>query len=70
MLFLITLCTMLTVSILSITVSVWSARSRDAVVRAYLLIFVWLVLPLILYVFNRGVLQSFFWRASTMKCCG
>jgi ABC-type transport system involved in multi-copper enzyme maturation permease subunit len=45
MLFLVTLSTLLTVSILSITVSVWSARSREAVTRAYLLVIVWLVIP-------------------------
>ncbi|MCC6124642.1 MAG: ABC transporter permease subunit [Pirellulales bacterium] len=58
MLYLITISTMLTVSILSITVSVWSARAREAVVRAYLLVFVWLVIPPILYLCNRSVLSS------------
>lgn len=58
MLFLLTLSTMLTVSILSITVSVWSIRSREAVVRAYLLIFVWLVIPLLVHVFNSGMYSS------------
>ena len=41
----VTLSTALTVSIISITVSVWSARAREAVVRAYLVIIVLLVLP-------------------------
>ena len=41
----VTLGTALTVSIISITVSVWSARAREAVVRAYLVIIVLLVLP-------------------------
>ena len=41
----VTLSTALTVSIISITVSVWSARAREAVMRAYLVIIVLLVLP-------------------------
>jgi ABC-type transport system involved in multi-copper enzyme maturation permease subunit len=41
----VTLSTALTVSIISITVSVWSARAREAVVRAYLVIIVLIVLP-------------------------
>ena len=40
-----TLSTALAVSIISITVSVWSARAREAVVRAYLVVIVLLVLP-------------------------
>ncbi len=40
-----TLSTAFVVSIISITVSVWSARAREAVVRAYLVIIVLLVLP-------------------------
>jgi ABC-type transport system involved in multi-copper enzyme maturation permease subunit len=41
----VTLSTALTVSIISITVSVWSARAREAVMRAYLVIIVLVVLP-------------------------
>ncbi len=41
----VTLSTALTVSIISITISVWSARAREAVVRAYLIVIVLLVLP-------------------------
>ncbi len=41
----VTISTALAVSIISITVSVWSARAREAVVRAYLVIIVLLVLP-------------------------
>jgi ABC-type transport system involved in multi-copper enzyme maturation permease subunit len=41
----ITLCTVLTVSTLSIAVSVWSSRAREAVTRTYLVLFVLLVLP-------------------------
>ena len=44
----VTISTALTVSIISITVSVWSARAREAVVRAYLVIIALLVLPPIL----------------------
>ena len=40
-----TISTALAVSIISITVSVWSARAREAVVRAYLVIIALLVLP-------------------------
>jgi ABC-type transport system involved in multi-copper enzyme maturation permease subunit len=40
-----TISTALTVSIISITVSVWSARAREAVVRAYLVVIVLFVLP-------------------------
>ena len=36
---------MLTVSTLSIAVSVWSARAREAVTRAYLALFALLVIP-------------------------
>ncbi len=41
----VTLSTALTVSIVSITVSVWTARARDAVMRAYLVLIIFLVLP-------------------------
>ena len=41
----ITLCTVLTVATLSIAISVWSARAREAVTRTYLLLFALLVLP-------------------------
>jgi ABC-type transport system involved in multi-copper enzyme maturation permease subunit len=44
-LMIITLSTALTVSIISITVSVWTPRARDAVVRAYLVLIVLLLLP-------------------------
>ena len=44
-LMIITLSTALTVSIISITVSVWTPRARDAVVRAYLVIIVMFMLP-------------------------
>lgn len=41
----ITLCTVLTIATLSIAISVWSARAREAVTRTYLLLFALLVLP-------------------------
>jgi len=41
----VTLCTVLTVSTLSIAISVWSARAREAVTRAYLVLFALLVIP-------------------------
>jgi ABC-type transport system involved in multi-copper enzyme maturation permease subunit len=44
-LLILTLSTVLTVSTLSIAVSVWSARAREAVTRAYLLLFALLVIP-------------------------
>jgi ABC-type transport system involved in multi-copper enzyme maturation permease subunit len=47
-LMIITLSTALTVSIISITVSVWTPRARDAVVRAYLVMIVLFVLPLMM----------------------
>ncbi len=50
----ITLCTVLTISTLSIAISVWSARAREAVTRTYLLLFALLVLPAIVEgTFNR-----------------
>jgi ABC-type transport system involved in multi-copper enzyme maturation permease subunit len=42
----ITLVTVLAVSTLSIAISVWSPRARDAVTRSYLVLFVLLVIPL------------------------
>jgi ABC-type transport system involved in multi-copper enzyme maturation permease subunit len=60
MLFLVTLGAIFTVAILSITVSVWSARSREAVVRAYLLVFVWLALPPLLLAFNFTLRSTVF----------
>jgi ABC-type transport system involved in multi-copper enzyme maturation permease subunit len=41
----VTLSTALTVSIVSITISVWTARARDAVMRAYLVLIIALILP-------------------------
>jgi ABC-type transport system involved in multi-copper enzyme maturation permease subunit len=41
----ITLCTVLTIATLSIAISVWSARAREAVTRSYLVLFALLVLP-------------------------
>ena len=52
LLMIMTLSTALTVSIISITVSVWTARARDAVVRAYLVIFFLLFLPLLMIPLN------------------
>jgi ABC-type transport system involved in multi-copper enzyme maturation permease subunit len=49
----ITLCTVLTVSTLSIAISVWSGRAREAVTRTYLLLFALLVLPWMLSLFMR-----------------
>jgi ABC-type transport system involved in multi-copper enzyme maturation permease subunit len=43
----ITLVTVLAVSTLSIAISVWSPRARDAVTRSYLVLFVLLVIPLL-----------------------
>jgi ABC-type transport system involved in multi-copper enzyme maturation permease subunit len=45
MLTIITLTTVLTVSALSIAISVWSPRGRDAVTRSYLVLFVLLTIP-------------------------
>ncbi len=56
-LLILTLCTTLTVCSLSIAVSVWSARAREAVTRAYLVLFVLLFIPLILLSFTG---QRFF----------
>ncbi len=44
-LLILTLSTVLTVSALSMAVSVWSARAREAVTRAYLVLFALLVIP-------------------------
>jgi len=44
-LLIITLSTVVTVAVLSIAVSVWSARAREAVTRAYLVLFALLILP-------------------------
>lgn len=49
----ITLCTVLTISTLSIAVSVWSARAREAVTRAYLVLFVLTVIPPLLSIVLR-----------------
>jgi ABC-type transport system involved in multi-copper enzyme maturation permease subunit len=47
-LMIVTLSTALTVSIVSITVSVWTAKAREAVSRAYLLIIILFVLPFLI----------------------
>ena len=47
--FIIAASTGLFVTAISICVSVWSERSRDATVRVYLIIAIWLLLPLILF---------------------
>lgn len=44
----ITLCSVLTIATLSMAISVWSARAREAVTRTYLLLFALLVLPPVL----------------------
>jgi len=50
--FLITISTVLAVATLSIAISVWSARSREAVTRAYLAVFALLLVPPLLYSFR------------------
>jgi ABC-type transport system involved in multi-copper enzyme maturation permease subunit len=50
----ITLCTVLSVATMSIAVSVWSARAREAVTRAYLVLFALLVLPPLLALLLRA----------------
>lgn len=45
--FLMTLSTVLVVAIVSIAISVWSARARDAVMRAYLVLLAAIVVPLV-----------------------
>lgn len=45
--FVVTASTAVTVAALSITVSVWTPRARDAVIRTYLILFGLLVLPLV-----------------------
>lgn len=41
----VTLCTVLSVCTLSITISVWSAKAREAVTRTYLVIFAFMFIP-------------------------
>ncbi len=47
----ITLSTILSVTMISIAVSIYTARARDAVIRAYLVFFVLLVMPLAAFTF-------------------
>ena len=56
----ITLSTVLTVCTLSIAVSVWSPKARDAVTRTYLVIFAFLVIPPLLYACLSGLNSSFY----------
>ena len=49
-----TLSTLLAVAGMSIAVSVWSRRTRDAVIKAYVLLLAFLIVPPVLY----GILQS------------
>jgi ABC-type transport system involved in multi-copper enzyme maturation permease subunit len=50
----ITLCTVLTISTLSIAISVWSTRAREAVTRTYLLLFALAVIPSLLSLVIRA----------------
>lgn len=64
--FLITASTAVMLTALSVCVSVWSPRARDATVRIYLLLIVLFLLPVILYAFHQidlipdAVWNSFF----------
>ncbi len=48
LLFILTVSSMVTVCSLAMAVSVWSRRAREAVTRAYMVLFVLLVLPAVL----------------------
>ncbi|MEQ8208514.1 MAG: ABC transporter permease [Lacipirellulaceae bacterium] len=50
--------TVLLVTAISVAVSVWSPKSRDAMIRVYLLMAVLFLLPLILLVFTQGALRN------------
>lgn len=61
--FLLSASTALFVTSLGIFVSVWSPRSRDGVIRVYLLMFALFVLPFILYGFGMSPVGRYsFWR--------
>lgn len=49
MVFLATVVTLLVVAAMSLAVSTWTRRTRDAITRAYLVLLAWLVVPLALY---------------------
>ncbi len=65
--FLITASTAVMITALSICVSVWSPRARDATVRIYLLLIVLFLLPLILTSFFwSGLIPNAGWRTAIM----
>jgi ABC-type transport system involved in multi-copper enzyme maturation permease subunit len=51
--FAVTISSMLFIAVVSVCISVWSPRARDAVVRAYLVLGAFIVLPMILYATPR-----------------
>ncbi|MBN2292177.1 MAG: ABC transporter permease subunit [Pirellulales bacterium] len=59
--YVVTFSTVVCVATLSIAVSVWSARARDAVIRAYLVILVLLIVPMIVAAFTLSGTLSFSW---------
>ena len=63
-LFIITTSTMVTVTAVSICISVWSPRARDAVMRTYLILLAALLLPMLFYLWSMlaggtAILQLF-----------
>jgi ABC-type transport system involved in multi-copper enzyme maturation permease subunit len=57
--FLVTASTMITVAAVSVCISVWSPRARDAVMRAYLVLIAALLLPLIILAwFGSGMISG------------